>query len=1109
VNVPGRLGEQARLVWLRPVLRNVRPAPTAAGPQEGAHDDEPEEYRVGFGSTTGESRVSRERRWEMSTQFINVLSNAVPAFAASVVPAPLLTVSGAEADREKSTQLVLAGSKAVVGKARTSYLADIALRVFVDGHEVTYTSGEEPDELDDPAEPDGTRGTRRPTADLAPADPPVPTDPGRPADPADLEAGPTAAGRAGRTVPEQPASPEPVLHGIPRFEIPQALVIGYSEDMVGEQALRPLSALPDPEEPERPEPSGQRPDGADESPARTGRDTGTDAAARPPVSPADVPPAPVDTGGGDTAPATAEPEGPATATAPGSLDTLAYGGLAEDPAAPAGTGPGPLRRDTDPGQGHALSRIPVTLNAVDTTDAVAALHRALRDPERGIPAHTARHLLIEVAEQLGRGLRNRFRQMLVSWYETPDGRLMTTRGGDVSGQITVRTTLGTASFAGHLRLRLTPVPGSVEVRGFAEDVEIRDDLGSGLTVLEEQQFESTVAGTASYNASGFRAGGQHSRAVDDAHTHGVTGSAPMVALGLDAKRGGMVGKGAQRLNHTVLKSSDHQIRALAALRLTIDVVSSTHRLPRVDAQVAAEVGVPYRGGRGLRFLSEQWAAPGPMAITPQAPEWVRRTVLVDPAGHHLLGWGAPRPDLTLGVATMMPGAELVQDMLRALLERRETETGALGRLTAPVDRTAIDTELASFFSRPALEADLSEPMHGITRTIDVGGRDYLAAAKLFVRPRPFDRFGYDITVNQRQSTLDESTSAVESANGIALGAGAGIRADIHEGSGRLQFAASVEGGRTGARNDTLLTAGSSYRRTERSGRTDESAFDVAWMVWVRPAGGGPMAQLWLEGPGTVTMQALAPPQIGRLLEDPPLLALVRRLSRRVGLRATRGCSSGTAARAACTCSSACCPACWRRCRGCSPTSRPTPTRCCVNCRCWCGSCRRGRSRRIFRRCPPSTAGLSDCPRTAAGTRRCGSGCASGRRWASGASPPTRPSRSSTSPTAGRTPSPRPPPTPRAAWAAWPASTATSPRRPPPPRGTAAAAGRPPAAPATGGPCWAGPAAVPAWSTRRARRRTPPLVRARSPAAAAASAPAAPSAGAGPRWSARATSTSPA
>jgi hypothetical protein len=747
---------QGRLVWLRPVLRGIRPVesqPAANASGEDAMDDDAQEYRVAFGSTTGEGVGSAERSWDGAAQLINVVTHQLAHMAASVIAAPLLSVTGARAGEDKWAKVNIAGSKPFV-QSRTPRAADLAFRIFVDGVEADYA---------------------------APA-----------------------------SVPS--AEPQVALDH-PVVVVQRGLVVEYAEKFVGEAAEQPLSE-----------------DDTRHRGRRADRESG---------------------------------DGQRTQTPP-----------------------------------EGRSRIPVALNAIDITEAVAGLHRAFR--VAGVDAHIVVEILKELKEQLTeQGMRNRSRLML--------------GGGDVSGPIVIRGRASRKLFDGHLRFQLTPVLKTVKALKVASGIQIRDDLGTGLSLSRDDKFQSAAAVSASYNASGVSL----DPAVQEQWV-AVTGSLPMLTGAGEAKRGGATGLGAQTMNHTVLNATDDQIRATAQLTLDIEVVSNGQtRVAPVQSVVRAEVGAPRRSGRGARFLEEEWAANPSASGSGDMPSWVRRQLDEQgaeddtvPLDHHpeyvLHRSGFAGRDMAFAVATMMPGAGQVEKKFRAVLLDRVPTLTFRQLFGTPLNRTALDDELSSFFGQHALEADVSEAMHGIVHTVRLADRLFRLKAVLYLEEQPFDTVPFRSTVNQRQMTTTQSASAVERFDGFGTGVGGGVRVDLganggsaegNKNSGRFQLAVAPEYGRGWASSDAFQTAGSSYRRTEATATVNEEAYNAAWSLTVQevapenPADAG-AEEFWISGPGVVTAQIIPGPDTRAPIAESLLVTAARefRLLRRLALRSGR--SSG-------------------------------------------------------------------------------------------------------------------------------------------------------------------------------------------------------------------------
>src|SRR3569833_2843683 len=143
---------------------------------------------------------------------------------------------------------------------------------------------------------------------------------------------------------------------------------------------------------------------------------------------------------------------------------------------------------------------------------------------------------------------------------------------------------------------------------------------------------------------------------------------------------------------------------------------------------------------------------------------------VDPRHHEPLALAARR-GLGFGTAATLPGAELVHEQLRAIMEQRHA---ALSK-GAKADWSEADLHLAAWYSRPALEADLSTTMAGIERTVSVGGRTYRLSARAYLMERLNRGATYSMTVNLLALAAASSNGHRATELVIRLGAGLGAR----------------------------------------------------------------------------------------------------------------------------------------------------------------------------------------------------------------------------------------------------------------------------------------------------------------------------------------------
>jgi hypothetical protein len=114
-----------RVVWLRPVLRDLEPLPPGASPIE--------QYALNWGSLTTTHKSAWEQGWGTGTSLLTVIDTGAKA-ASSVTPAPVLSVE-AHRTGEAQTNRTVVFDRKVWMQQSTPFRAGLQLRIFVDGEE--------------------------------------------------------------------------------------------------------------------------------------------------------------------------------------------------------------------------------------------------------------------------------------------------------------------------------------------------------------------------------------------------------------------------------------------------------------------------------------------------------------------------------------------------------------------------------------------------------------------------------------------------------------------------------------------------------------------------------------------------------------------------------------------------------------------------------------------------------------------------------------------------------------------------------------------------------------------------------------------------------------
>ncbi|MCL7429419.1 lonely Cys domain-containing protein [Streptomyces sp. YS415] len=485
------------------------------------------------------------------------------------------------------------------------------------------------------------------------------------------------------------------------------------------------------------------------------------------------------------------------------------------------------------------------LNAVDLIPLTARLHRTLLTS--GLPAATVAEVMAEAQNTLNeQALRNSSRTLLSH--------------GLVSGKL--HATVGpTKSFKGHLVIRADL--DSLQYLGDTKKLGIRDDQGIGLSAAFSRESTSKASGGIGFNALGIRADGGGSSSGDKGPQ--ATGLGPAAKAGLKPHRSTSHGLSHTTLNHTVLNYRDPLSRYHSELAFTVEVKSTTHPDVTVRETARSEIAVPRREAEDFerRLLGEvrtpallTGQLEGPVAAQPHVRTLMRVADLRLPASAYKRPAGLdvpPRPHkreplalatrrgLGFGMGILLPGAELVGDQLRMVLERLHREAKA-----GQPDWAATELELATWFGRPALEADLTQVMSGFDRTVRLGGREYQLGVKGYLRRR-VGGSTYPLTVNARAQEASTAKGHRKKTLARKAGAGAGLRLKIRSALllqlGTVGMSVQYKTGK----GDTFAGSAKSYRRTETTGEVDEHVYEVVYELTVRPADGRPAETWWIQG----------------------------------------------------------------------------------------------------------------------------------------------------------------------------------------------------------------------------------------------------------------------
>ncbi|MFF2133289.1 hypothetical protein ACFVW1_49780, partial [Streptomyces olivochromogenes] len=504
------------------------------------------------------------------------------------------------------------------------------------------------------------------------------------------------------------------------------------------------------------------------------------------------------------------------------------------------------------------------LNAIDLIPVIAHLQARLL--AGGLSPETARRVMSEVQSTLNeRTARNRYR-----WWVT---------SGDPSNRIRVGIPLkGLDGFDGHFEVRLEL--SSTELVAVTDQVKTRGDLGVGPAAVRGVGGESSAAVTWGANVTGLSDG------------HGdAKGMAPIAALTFGSSLGSNYRLTSQSLAHTILNTPPEPH---ARYRATFDVdILSTHKALKARVRVNADLSVPWRDGEGAAAFERQALGEvtsqfvidhinkteqprvlsGPVetqrhvrALLRAAdvrhvrsdfmsvPVWMRPTYRPLRKDDEPLAL-ASRRGLGYAVATALPGAELVEDSIRARLNELVRK-----RRLGKVDWAAVNRQLSVYFGRPALEGDLTNVLAGITHTLRVGNRNIT----LGLHGHLLDSLGektvtYPMVVNTRAALGEGVAAGSDHRWAVQVGFGGAARIGI-PGWFRFQVGALRGIGRiAGGTGHEFSATSKTYHRMENVGNVREHRFDIGYTVSLRVEGDqDPLPEWYLERPGQLVAQVVVP-----------------------------------------------------------------------------------------------------------------------------------------------------------------------------------------------------------------------------------------------------------
>ncbi|WP_374227561.1 hypothetical protein, partial [Streptomyces sp. AC627_RSS907] len=468
------------------------------------------------------------------------------------------------------------------------------------------------------------------------------------------------------------------------------------------------------------------------------------------------------------------------------------------------------------------------LNAVDPIPVTAALQHTLRTEQRFSAAAVME--IVNAAQSVlnEQSLRN-------------SSRLLFTHGIVLPA---LNISLGPMkSFKGHMVIRADM--DTIRYLGDISATGIRDDQGIGITTAQTKEWTSKGSLALAVNTLGL------TKSEEDSGQRS-SGIGPAAKIAFKPHRSTGHGLTGASFNHTVLNSREPLSRYQSQLRIVIETVSSTHAVPSVSRPAESEVAVPSREapkferallGPVLTSVLRARQLIGPVAaqphvrtllriadlrIAPAASERPRSLdePLDDPDASEPLPL-ATRRGIGFGESTLLPGAELVLDQLRTVLREQVAAAGKAG-----ADWSTTDRELDVWFARPALEADLSQLLAGVDRTVRVGGRTYRLGVKAHLRER-LRGSSYPLVVNARSQRTGAVAGHRKKTRGWKVNAGAGLRLKLRTWA---VLSLGTAGGSAEYRTimaDAFTGTAKSYRRTETTGDVDEHVYRVIYELTVQ------------------------------------------------------------------------------------------------------------------------------------------------------------------------------------------------------------------------------------------------------------------------------------
>ncbi|MFC5219719.1 hypothetical protein [Streptomyces coerulescens] len=507
-------------------------------------------------------------------------------------------------------------------------------------------------------------------------------------------------------------------------------------------------------------------------------------------------------------------------------------GSAHVGALPDGTGRG---QEAD-GEKQRPVRNPQYLNAIDTVPLIKDLHKRLLAGD--LPAVTVRDVMTQLEPWLDENhLRRHSRWVLTNGLTT----------GPIEAPIPGRYKPFRASFVIKAGIE------GLQFLGLSEPGPSRGLQGIATNNTAAKDGSSGTALSLGTLMSGLSHSGRGAA---------VTGRFPDVGITGTSTRSAGYSLSSTTTRHTEFKSGEPQITYAAGLGMSVSITSPTHpRIGEVSSTARSELGTMWRGREEAADFEQRVLGkvhtpeflpmsnpdaqaarprllPGPVETHPHVRALLREsgTPLVQneqrppssakepPSPHSKEPLAlASRKGSGFAITLALPGAELVQDHFLAALKQDVTRHG-----DKVEDWTTVEKELATVFSRPALEQHLGRVMGGIRRTVWAGNQPY----RLSVRGHLGERLPGDMSTTMEMESVVGAGGGVLGHRGNRWGIrgnlGFGLRARIGRWFSLHLGGVGVSAEYTRGKDISFVGGNKWSRRSKPKAGTDEHLYNITY-----------------------------------------------------------------------------------------------------------------------------------------------------------------------------------------------------------------------------------------------------------------------------------------